>query len=352
MTEKYTYAPENTLSSEIPEVFRCRVPLPDTLRAFVMNGVLREDVNEKSLLTVVAKQPLGFDLTVAKGAILPDSLQIISVRDSANPLPLSYSNSFSFGENSESNILLCSHTLSMDEFKTDSELNIILSAGSKANIVIMQNEHNSSAHKMIFNIKLAKDSFIKVNIVSLHGAMLENHIDARLEGEGAVCELNGIYLVDGSQEIHTTVSVHHLVPKCQSRQLFKGILNNESKALFFGKINVSKDAQKTEAYQANHNLLLSRKSKVYAQPQLEIYADDVKCSHGATSGRLDELALFYMRSRGIGAAEAKLLQQVAFVYDVLEKIDNEQLRERLQELVESRLRGEFGNCTNCSMNCC
>lgn len=352
MTEKYTYVPQKTHESDIPEVFRCRVPLPGTFQAFVMNGILREEVNEKHMLTVVARPSMGFDLNVAKGAILPESLQIISVRDSANTLPLSFSNSFSFGEKSESNILLCTHTLTMEEFKTDSELNINLSSGAKANIVIMQNEHNSSVHKMIFNIKLAKDSFIKINIVSLHGALLENHIDARLEGEGAVCELNGIYLVDGKQEIRTTVNVHHLIPKCQSRQLFKGILNDESKALFFGKINVSKDAQKTEAYQANHNLLLSSKAKVYAQPQLEIYADDVKCSHGATSGRLDELALFYMRSRGIGAIEAKLLQQVAFVYDVLEKIDNEQLRERLQELVESRLRGEFGNCTNCSMNCC
>ena len=143
-----------------------------------------------------------------------------------------------------------------------------------------------------------------------------------------------------------------MVPRCHSSQLFKGILNNESKAFFSGKINVSKDAQKTEAFQANHNLLLSRKAKIYAQPQLEIYADDVKCSHGATSGRLDENALFYMRSRGIGAEEAKLLQQIAFVYDVLEKINNEQLQKRLQELVESRLRGEFSHCSNCSVNCC
>jgi len=346
MAAKFTYSPE------IPEIFRCRVPLPGTLQAFVMNGVLREEIDENSLLTVRARDPLGFDLTVAKGAFLPDSLQIISVRDSANPEPVAYTNSFSFGENSESNILLCSHTLSMNEFKTDSELNINLSGGAKANIVVMQNEHNKSAHKVKFNIILAKDSYIKINIVSLHGGFLENEIDARLVEEGAECELNGIYLVDGTQEIRTTVNVHHLVPKCQSRQLFKGILADESKALFFGKINVSKDAQKTEAYQANHNLLLSRKARVYAQPQLEIYADDVKCSHGATSGRLDELALFYMRSRGIGAAEAKLLQQVAFVYDVLEKINNDQLRQRLQDLVESRLRGEFGNCTNCSMNCC
>ena len=208
------------------------------------------------------------------------------------------------------------------------------------------------SHKMKFNISLAQDSYIRINIVSLHGGSLVNEIEAKLEGGGAVCELNGIYLVDGNQEIHTTVNMHHKVPGCQSRQLFKGILNDESKAFFVGKIYVEKDAQKTEAYQANHNLLLSKKAKVFVQPQLEIYADDVKCSHGATSGRLDDMALFYMRSRGIGAEEARLLQQLAFVYDVLEKINNEQLRQRLQDLVESRLRGEFGNCTNCSMNCC
>lgn len=142
------------------------------------------------------------------------------------------------------------------------------------------------------------------------------------------------------------------MPDCISRQLFKGILDDESRATFTGRIVVAKDAQKTEAYQANHNLLISPSAKAYAQPQLEIYADDVKCSHGATSGRLDDNALFYMRSRGIGKQEAKLLQQLAFVYDVLENINNEQLRIRLSDLVESRLRGEFGHCTNCSMNCC
>jgi Fe-S cluster assembly protein SufD len=346
MSEKYTYSPE------IPEVFRCRVPLPGTHQAFLMNGKLREEQGQVSFATILPGEPLGFSLNVPKGAIMPDSLQIIAVRDSENKEPVSFSNNLSFGAMSESNILLCSHTLSMDEFKTESEINIDVAEGARVNIVVMQNEHNRSSHKVKFNIDLAKDSYIRINIVSLHGKMLENEIDARLNGEGATCELNGIYLVDGTQEIHTTVNMHHLVPRCTSRQLFKGILDDESKALFFGKINVSQDAQKTEAYQANHNLLLSRKAKVYAQPQLEIYADDVKCSHGATSGRLDELAMFYMRSRGIGADEARILQQLAFVYAVLEKIYNDELRQRLQDLVESRLRGEFGHCTNCSMNCC
>ncbi len=346
MTSKFTYSPE------IPEDFRCRVPLPGTIQAFVMNGLLKGPVEGNPDISVIPGDSLGFDLTVEKGAVVKDSIQIISVRDSVNTGYVKFTNNFYFGGNSESQILLCTHTLSMDEFKTDSVLNINLAEGANVNIVVMQNEHNKSTHCVKFDINLAKDSYLRVNIVSLHGGFLQNDIEAKLKGEGSNCEINGVYLVDGSQEIRTNVNVQHLVPHCQSRQLFKGILDDESKALFYGKIIVSKDAQKTEAYQANHNLLLSRSAKVFAQPQLEIYADDVKCSHGATSGRLDEMALFYMRSRGIGADEAKLLQQMAFAYDVLEKINNEQLRQRLQDLVESRLRGEFKRCANCSMNCC
>jgi Fe-S cluster assembly protein SufD len=318
-----------------------------------MNGLLREEFTARGDgIKLKAGKDKGYDLSVAAGINIPDALQIISIRDSNGNTCISYTNTYNFGENSESNILLCAHTLTMEEFLTESELLVNMERGAKANIVLMQNEHNLSSHKVKFGIKLAEGSSLKINIVSLHGGLQENDIDVRLEGRGALCELNGIYLVDGKQEIRTNVNMHHLVPDCKSNQLFKGILDDESKALFFGKINVAKDAQKTEAYQANHNLLLSSKAKVYAQPQLEIYADDVKCSHGATSGRLDEMALFYMRSRGIGMEEAKLLQQVAFVYDVLEKIDNVHLRNRLQELVESRLRGEFAHCVNCSMNCC
>jgi Fe-S cluster assembly protein SufD len=346
MVKKYTYTPE------IPELFRCRVPLPETHQAFVMNGILREGVVNDEGLSIISNGDSGFRLSVAPGANIPENTQIITVRDESNTESISYVNDLSFGSNSESSILICSHTLSMDEFRTESEMNISVEKDSRVNIVVMQNEHNKSSHKVKFNITLERGSYLRMNIVTLHGGLLENEIEAKLAGENSQCELNGIYLVDGKQEIRTTVNMHHLVPRCYSRQLFKGILDNESKAFFVGKINVAQDAQKTEAFQANHNLLLSRQAKVYAQPQLEIYADDVKCSHGATSGRLDENAMFYMRSRGIGAAEAKLLQQIAFVYDVLEKINNEQLRQRLQDLVESRLRGEFSHCSNCSLNCC
>ncbi len=344
---KYRYAPE------LPEPFRCRVPLPGTVQAYVTNGVLRESVAPAPGVTISSlSDGIGYFYNVEKGSVQKGNVQIISFRDATNTDDLSFSNTIVFGEGSSSDIILCTHTLSLDSFKTDEQINIKVERGAKAEFVVMQNEHNNSVHSVRFNIDIEEEGQIKINVVTLHGALLENDFIVNLLGERAYCELNGTYLVDGKQVIKTDVLMNHQVPGCVSKQLFKGILDNEARATFTGRVVVYKDAQKTEAYQANHNLLISPQAKVYAQPQLEIYADDVKCSHGATSGRLDENALFYLRSRGIGLYEAKLNLQQAFVYDVLEHISNDQLRKRLSDLVESRLRGEFGRCANCSLNCC
>lgn len=342
---KYKYTPE------IPEVFRCRVPLPGTLQAFVNNGTLRENLADERFL-LKSGDGMGIDFKVAPGQKVEDTIQVISFRDSSDTSDISFASNFVFGRESSSSTLLCTHTLSLDKFKTDEIINVKAEYGSNSHIVIMQNEHNESDHKFRINITLEEGAFLRINFITLHGALLENEVVVSLAGRGASCELNGAYLMDGSQIIKTNIMMNHLVPECYSSQLFKGILDDSAKAYFSGRIVVAQDAQKTQAYQANHNLLISPAAKAYAQPQLEIYADDVKCSHGATSGRLDEMGLFYMRSRGISGAEAKLLQQLAFVYDVLEKIENQHLRDRLHDLVESRLRGEFGHCANCSMNCC
>ncbi len=345
--KKFIYAPD------IPEVFRCRVPLAGTVQAFVTNGNLREEIMPAPGVTVRTEADgKGFFLNVEKGSTLKESIQIISFRDSSDTSDIIFPSRITFGEDTATDILLCTHTLSLDSFKTEEDINISVGKGAKAEIVVMQNEHNESDHTVRFFIDVEQGGSMRINVITLHGAHLENEFHVKLSGEGASCELNGAYLVDGKQTIKTNVLMNHLVPNCLSKQLFKGILDNDAKAIFTGRIVVAKDAQKTEAYQANHNLLISPSAKAYAQPQLEIYADDVKCSHGATSGRLDENALFYMRSRGIGEHEARLLQQQAFVYDVLENISNVQLRDRLNDLVESRLRGEFGHCTNCSLNCC
>ncbi len=333
-------------------MFRCRVPLPGTAQAYVTNGVLREEVRYGDSLMLSPGSEKGFTLVAAKNGSSAETVQIISFRDSDDVSDLFFGNTLRFEEGSVASVLLCTHTLTLDKFYTEEVVKIEVEKEANVNIVVMQNEHNDSTHKVKFDISVNEGAYLRVNVITLHGALLENNFDVKLLGKSAVCELNGVYLVDGTQTINTNVQMNHLVAGCLSSQLFKGILDDRAKATFSGRIVVAKDAQKTEAYQANHNLLISPEAKVYARPQLEIYADDVKCSHGATSGRLDENALFYMRSRGIGEQEAKLLQQLAFVYDVLEKINNQHLRQRLSDLVESRLRGEFGHCTNCSMNCC
>ncbi len=170
------------------------------------------------------------------------------------------------------------------------------------------------------------------------GVSCDVRIDVRLSGEGAEANLYGAYVCGGSEKVKIAVDMHHDVPHCNSRQLFKGIAGGVSRVDFYGKIIVAKDAQRTEAYQENHNILLSEEAKVDTKPQLEIYADDVKCSHGATIGRLNEEEQFYMRSRGISLEEAKVLQMISFIAPVLENIKEEAERESIALQFEESIR--------------
>lgn len=331
MENNYIYIPDKSQHEE----FRCRVPLQDTEQVFVVDGK-----GEKQ------------GLILGKGEILPQMLQVIAVRSSQAQEDLSYSTDYILAERAQAKVLLCSHTLSMEDFTTHETVNVDLGEGAVLDMVVMQNEHNKSKHSTSFKVQMAQGAVFNLNVITLHGGEISNEIEVNLNGKGGECCVNGLYLADGQQRVSTKVNIFHNVPECHSSQLFKGILDGESRTSFSGKIYVAKDAQKTEAYQANNNLLASKTAKAYTQPHLEIYADDVKCSHGATVGSLNEDELFYMRSRGIAKDEAKLLQQQAFAYAVLEKVGNENLRERLHSLLESRLRGEFSECANCSKHCC
>ena len=170
------------------------------------------------------------------------------------------------------------------------------------------------------------------------GVSCDIALDIELQGEGAQANVYGAYVCGAEERVKIAVDMHHRVPHCCSRQLFKGIAGGTSKVDFYGKIIVAQDAQKTEAYQENHNILLSDGAKVDTKPQLEIYADDVKCSHGATIGRLNEEEQFYMRSRGITLEDAKVLQMISFVAPVLEAIPDQNQREEVAQQLESAIR--------------
>lgn len=188
------------------------------------------------------------------------------------------------------------------------------------------------------NVEVQSGQKTDMVLLVLPGVSCDVRLDVRLAGEGAEANVYGAYVCGGEERVKIAVDMHHDLPHCNSRQLFKGIAGGTSRVDFYGKIIVAQDAQRTEAYQENHNILLTDGAKVDTKPQLEIYADDVKCSHGATIGRLNEEEQFYMRSRGISLEDAKVLQMISFIAPVLENIPDEAQREAVAVQFESDIR--------------
>ena len=192
--------------------------------------------------------------------------------------------------------------------------------------------------QLIRNIEVQRGGKAELVLLVLPGVSCDIKLDVRLAGEGAEANVYGAYVCGSQERVKIAVDMHHDLPHCNSRQLFKGVAGGTSKVDFYGKIRVAKDAQRTEAYQENHNILLTDGAKVDTKPQLEIYADDVKCSHGATIGRLNEEEQFYMRSRGITLEDAKVLQMISFIAPVLENIKDEAEREAVAQQFEDAVR--------------
>ena len=197
--------------------------------------------------------------------------------------------------------------------------------------------------QLIRDIEVQSGQRMDMVLLMFPGVSCDIRLDVRLTGEGAEANVYGAYVCGGDEKVKIAVDMHHDMPHCNSRQLFKGIAGGVSKVDFYGKIIVAQDAQRTEAYQENHNILLTDGAKVDTKPQLEIYADDVKCSHGATIGRLNEEEQFYMRSRGISLEDAKVLQMISFVAPVLENIPDEAQREALAVQLEGAIRNIVKN---------
>jgi Fe-S cluster assembly protein SufD len=195
-----------------------------------------------------------------------------------------------------------------------------------------------SQGQIIRNIEVQSGQRKDMVLLVYPGVSCDIRLDVTLAGEGAEANIYGAYVCGGDEKVNIAVDMHHDLPHCNSRQLFKGIAGGKSRVDFYGKIIVAQDAQRTEAYQENHNILLSDGAKVDTKPQLEIYADDVKCSHGATIGRLNEEEQFYMRSRGISLEDAKVLQMISFIAPVLENIHDEAEREKASADFEAQIR--------------
>ena len=216
-----------------------------------------------------------------------------------------------------------------------------ITRGDKVHRVYVLDGHRtccSDDQELPQQIVVEGDAKVDVVVLVFPGVSADIKLDVHLVGEGAEANVYGAYVCGGEEKVKIAVDMYHDLPHCNSRQLFKGIAGGVSKVDFYGKIIVAQDAQRTEAYQENHNILLTDGAKVDTKPQLEIYADDVKCSHGATIGRLNEEEQFYMRSRGISLEDAKVLQMISFIAPVLENIQDESEREQLALRFEEAIR--------------
>jgi len=294
----------------------------------------------------------GIFVHIPENVHLEKPLQIINVLLSEKDLLVHQRNFILLEKNSSADIVICDHTLSQKNFLTNSVTEIYVEENAQFNQTCLQNEHNDSVKVSSVFIQQGQNSQVKYNTITLHGGVVRNNLKVILDGEGAENNTSGLFITDKTQHVDNYFFINHAKPNCKSNQLIKGILDDQSTGSFNGRILVSRDAQKTSAYQKNNNLLLTSNAKMNTRPQLEIYADDVKCSHGATVGQLDQEALFYLRSRGIGKEESRLLLIFAFAHEIINSIQLQPLKDRVDDLVNKRLRGELTKCENCLINCC
>ncbi|MGL4806546.1 MAG: Fe-S cluster assembly protein SufD, partial [Bacteroidales bacterium] len=252
-------------------------------------------------------------------------------------------------DGAQAKLLICDHTMDKVNFLATQVAEIFV--GDNAVFDYYELEENAIHTTRVAStyVSQGKNSNTLINGITLHNGKTRNNIHVTLAGEYAEANVIGMAIADQDQHVDNHTYIDHAVPNCHSNELYKYVLNDSATGVFAGRILVRKDAQKTTSFQSNKNICATREAKMYTKPQLEIYADDVKCSHGATVGQLDENALFYLRSRGISEPEARMLLMFAFTHDVIENIRLESLKDRLKHLVEKRFRGELSKCSGCSV---
>lgn len=291
----------------------------------------------------------GFCLYVPKNVVVEKPIQLVNVlRADVNML----SNRrilVILEEGAEAKLLVCDHAMDAVNFLSTQVVELFAGANSQLDFYELEETHNTTARVSNLYVRQETGSRVLLNGMTLNNGITRNMTQVDLVGEGAEVTLCGMAISDKNQHTDNHTYVNHAVPRCTSKELFKYVLDDESVGAFSGRVVVRQGAMQTVSEQTNRNLCVTREARMFTQPQLEIYADDVKCSHGATVGQLDESALFYMRQRGISEKEARLLLMFAFVNEVIDHISIEALKDRLHHLVEKRFRGELNRCQGCAI---
>ena len=372
---------------DMASTFRCGVPNISTLLALVVNDTfvptsnllrnLPEGITVDSLARVAAENPDlverylgkalpgqgnaaadlntlllqdGVFIHIPAGMSLDRPVQIVNVFNAVAPVMGVRRIVVAVGDNASASVLVCDHSVQPDvAYLSNQVVEIYLGAGASLEYYDMEESSAATSRLCQLYATQADDSRLLVNGTTLLGGRTRNDYHCHLAGRGCSANLAGMVVATDSQIVDTYTDVIHSHPDGASEQMFKYVLDRSSVGAFYGRIDVEEPALHTRAYQSNRNLLASADARMYTRPQLEIYCDEVKCSHGATVGQLDAAALFYMRQRGIPEAEARMMLMQAFMSDVIDTVEIDALRTRLHQLVERRLSGEAARCADCKI---
>ena len=300
-----------------------------------------------ALNTMLAQD--GLLVYVPKNVVVDRAIQVINILRSDVDMMVNRRVLIVVEEGAEAKLLFCDHAADDRNFLATQVIEAYVGRNASLDLYCLEETHAKNVRVSNLYIDQQADSRLNHNVITLHNGVTRNRVDLTLSGEGAECVLNGCVIADKEQHVDNNTVIDHKVEHCTSSQLYKYVLDEKAKGAFAGRVLVRHGAQKTSSEMRNQNICATREARMFTQPMLEIYADDVKCSHGSTVGQLNDAAMFYMQQRGISQKEAKLLLEFAFVNEVIDTIRLEPLRDRLHHLVEKRFRGELSKCEGCKL---
>lgn len=327
----------------------CRVATenPGLIERYYARMAKTEDDAITALNTMLAQD--GLLVYVPKNVKLDRAVQVINILRSDVDLMVNRRVLIILEQGAEAKFLFCDDSADDRHFLTTQVIEAYVGENASLDLYCLEETHVKNTR--VSNVYIEQQAYSRVNhnVITLHNGVTRNKLDLVFKGEGAECFANGCVIADKTQRVDNNTLIDHQVPHCTSNELYKYVLDGDAVGAFAGRVLVRHDAQKTNSQETNNNLVAAKTARMYTQPELEIYADDVKCAHGCTVGQLNDAAMFYMRQRGISEKEAKLLLEFAFVNEVIDKMELAPLRERLHILVEKRFRGELNRCEGCRL---
>ena len=332
-----TLSSKNLVIKSLSRAFREN---PDLIKKYLTHYASYTEEPFVALNTAFTRE--GTFIFVPDDTVLDAPIHVINISDPGQTTFQSHPrNLMIIGKNSQVSLVESLNHLSDNVYFQNSVTEVLVGENAIVDHIKIQDESKLSFRIATTQVQQEQSSVYHTFSIDLGGALVRNNLNIGLNGENAEANLFGFYFINGKQHLDNHTNIDHLVPNCNSNELYKGILNDKSRAVFSGTIFVEKDAQKTNAFQSNKNLLLSNEAEIDSKPQLKIFADDVKCSHGATIGQIDDEALFYLRQRGVSLEDAHILLRQAFAADVFEKIRIPAAKEYINQLISERLKSEI-----------